>query len=81
MDINKTFPEGTSNNSGMKTTALPKIWEKKELFIDKMQESINKAKDLVLAAEENDKKIIAKALGALGKSCGNCHNEFREKKN
>ena len=46
-----------------------------------MQESINKAKDLVLAAEENDKKIIAKALGALGKSCGNCHNEFREKKN
>ena len=81
IDINKTFPEGTSNGSGVQTTALPKIWEEKKLFIDKMQESINKAKELVIAAEGNDKKLIAKALGALGKSCGSCHNEFREKKN
>ena len=39
------------------------------------------AENLVMAAESGDKKNIAKSLGALGKTCGSCHNKFRKKKN
>ena len=46
-----------------------------------MKDSVEKAQNLVLAAESGDKKIIAKSLGALGKTCGSCHNKFRKKKN
>ncbi len=81
IDINKTFPEGTSNNSGLNTKSLPNIWQEKKLFEESMINSTQKAEDLVAAAENNDKKAIGKALGALGKTCGNCHNKFREKKN
>ena len=46
-----------------------------------MNSSTEKAGELVTAAESGDKKAIGKALGALGKTCGGCHNKFREKKN
>ena len=46
-----------------------------------MKDSTEKAENLVIAAESGNKKDIAKSLGALGKTCGNCHNKFREKKN
>jgi len=81
IDINKTFPEGTSNSSGLNTKSLPNIWQEKKTFEESMSNSTQKAKDLVTAAESNDKKAIGKALGALGKTCGSCHNKFREKKN
>ena len=81
INIDKTFPEGTSNNSGFKSKSLPNIWSDITTFKESMTNSTNKAKALVMAAEKNDKKAIGKALGALGKSCGSCHNKFREKKN
>lgn len=81
IDINKTFPEGTSNSSGLNTKSLPNIWQEKQSFEKSMLDSTQKAKDLVVVAESNDRKAIGKALGALGKTCGSCHNKFREKKN
>ena len=81
IDVDKNFPEGTSNNSEFKTKSLPNIWTDKEAFKESMKISTEKAKALILAAKGNDKKAIGKALGALGKSCGSCHNKFREKKN
>ena len=45
-----------------------------------MNNSTARAKELITAAESGDKSAIGKALGALGKTCGNCHNKFREKK-
>ena len=46
-----------------------------------MLQSIEKTKDLVKAAESGNNQNIAKSLGALGKSCGACHDKFRKKKN
>ena len=80
IDIEKTFPEGTSNNSGLKTKSLSNIWTEKKLFEESMNNSTARAKELITAAESGDKSAIGKALGALGKTCGNCHNKFREKK-
>ena len=61
--------------------SLENIWIEKDLFSNAMKDSVEKAKNLVIAAESGDKNNIAKSLGALGKTCGSCHNKFRKKKN
>ena len=81
INISKTFPENSGLNNSSNTKSLEKIWTEKDLFSNAMKESVQKAENLVLAAESGDKKNIAKNLGALGKTCGSCHNKFRKKKN
>ena len=81
ININKTFPENSGPNNSSNTQSLEKIWTEKDLFISEMKDSVKKAENLVIAAESGDKKNIAKSLGALGKTCGSCHNQFRKKKN
>jgi len=34
--------------------------------------------DLLAAAKLGEESAIKKAIGGVGKSCGGCHNEFRE---
>ena len=81
ININKTFPENSGTNNSSNTQSLENIWTEKDLFSNAMKDSIEKAENLVIAAESGDKKNIAKSLGALGKTCGSCHNKFRKKKN
>ena len=81
ININKTFPENSGTNNSSNTQSLENIWTEKDLFNNAMKDSIEKAENLVIAAESGDKKNIAKSLGALGKTCGSCHNKFRKKKN
>lgn len=81
ININKTFPENSGPNNSSNTQSLENIWSEKDLFNDAMKDSVEKAENLVIAAESGDKKNIAKSLGALGKTCGSCHNKFRKKKN
>jgi len=80
INIEKTFPSNTSTNDNLKTRALPEVWEKSNEFTLAMNNSIKKADELLLAAETKDIKLIAKALGGLGKSCGSCHKTFRKEK-
>ena len=81
INISKTFPVNSGPNSYSNTQSLENIWTEKDLFSNAMKDSVEKAQNLVLAAESGDKKNIAKSLGALGKTCGSCHNKFRKKKN
>jgi len=81
INISKTFPENSGPNHSSKTKSLENIWSEKELFSNAMKDSVKKAESLVIAAEAGDKQNIAKSLGALGKTCGSCHNKFRKKKN
>ena len=81
INISKTFPINSGPNSSSNTQSLENIWTEKDLFSNAMKDSVEKAQNLVLAAESGDKKNIAKSLGALGKTCGSCHNKFRKKKN
>ena len=81
INISKTFPVNSGPNSSSNTQSLENIWTEKDLFSNAMKDSVEKAQNLVLATESGDKKNIAKSLGALGKTCGSCHNKFRKKKN
>ena len=81
INIKKLFPINTKASDSSKTKALDSVWINKALFQKSMSQSIERTKDLVTAAESGNNQNIAKSLGALGKSCGACHDKFRKKKN
>ena len=81
INIEKIFPINTQASDSPKTKSLDSIWVEKKLFQKSMLQSIEKTTDLVKAAESGNNQNIAKSLGALGKSCGACHDKFRKKKN
>ena len=71
------FPEGTE---GGKTNSLSSIWEDRAGFEEALRESSEKAKQLLgVIQDSGDTKEIGVALGALGKSCGKCHEPYRKK--
>jgi cytochrome c556 len=71
------FPEGTGKEAG-KTRALPSIWQDNAKFVEALKASQSAADAMVAAAETNDLGQIQQAIGALGKTCGGCHENFRE---
>jgi len=76
--LEELFPKGTGPGDVEKTEALPKIWEDWEGFV-KANEAFKKAAaDLVKAAEKGKLEEIRPAFGAVGKSCGGCHDDFRK---
>ena len=81
INIDKLFPINTKASDSLKTKTLDSVWTDKDLFQKSMSQSIEKTKDLVKAAESGNNQNIAKSLGALGKTCGACHDKFRKKKN
>ena len=71
------FPEGSDFGE---TQALPAIWEKPEDFKKAMKMFEDAAAAFNMAAKSDDMAQIGPAFGALGKTCKNCHENFREKK-
>ncbi len=72
------FPAGTGKEAG-KTRALATIWERGDEFSAALNDSIAAADAMIAAAATNDISQIRSALGVLGKTCGGCHDNFREK--
>ncbi len=72
------FPAGTGKEAG-KTRALPSIWEDNAGFVKALKASQDAAEAMVVAADTSDLGQIQQALGVLGKTCGGCHDDFREK--
>lgn len=75
------WPAGSDNSNpeNMKTRALPKIWE----TFPAIGENAQELKDAVavLAAEAgNGADALRSSMGAVGKSCKGCHDEYRAKK-
>ena len=71
------FPNGTE---GGKTNALSSIWEDPAGFEKVLGESSTLAEQLLdVIQTTSDIKEIGMALGALGKSCGQCHEPYRKK--
>ncbi|MDP6952148.1 MAG: cytochrome c [Alphaproteobacteria bacterium] len=70
------FPEGTDTGE---TNALPKIWQDMPGFEQAMKDSIAAADDMIAAAETGDMQTVIGGLGALGKTCKGCHEEYRKK--
>lgn len=74
----KWFPAGTGPEAG-KTQALADIWAKPAEFQAAMKMFSEAAPKLHAAANTGDVAAIKTAFGDVGKSCKNCHQQFRAK--
>ena len=61
------------------TKAREAIWANKSDFDGKANDMVKAAADLETAAKTGDKGATLKAAGAVGKTCGACHDQFRDK--
>lgn len=66
------FPAGTAEYR-----AKAEIWTDWAGFEKAMMSMQGAAKDLVAAAETGDAAKVGAALGAMGKTCGTCHDTYR----
>jgi len=70
------FAEGTDRGE---TRARSEIWSDRAKF-DKAAENMQKAvAELSKVAASGDESALKGAFGAAGKSCKNCHDDFRNK--
>jgi len=70
------FPAGSGTGE---TGALPMIWENTAKFQQVLADFQAATPQLAAAAESGDAGQIGAALGAVGKTCGGCHETFRKK--
>ena len=62
----------------VETAALDKIWSEKEDYakkIDALIAASDKVSKIALSASEDE---VMKAMGQIGKSCGSCHDSYKE---
>lgn len=70
------FPKGTN---AAPSEALPKIWVEWDKFKD-MAEQLEKDADLLANADATDARSVKIGFAKIGKSCKDCHTEYRKKK-
>ena len=76
-DMADWFPEGTGPDAGVKTEALPIIWESKTDFNDKVVALQEAAAKLETVAQGGDVTEIASAFQTAGGTCKACHDKYR----
>ena len=80
LDNSRAWMQGTDNEAySGKTTSLPKIWTTYPEIGNYGKKYGGAVKDLAAVAGTGADALKSK-IGALGKSCKGCHDEFREKK-
>lgn len=70
------FPAGTGPEAG-KTRALPEIWTKPDDFTAAQKLFSEAAPKLLAAANSGEKSAVATQFGQVGRTCKNCHDNFR----
>jgi len=78
LDNGRAWAEGSGNDKYKKTTALPKIWSTYP-EVTKYNDRYIKAVSQLAAVAGNGRDALKAKIGAVGKSCKGCHDEFREK--
>lgn len=71
------FPKGTGPESGVKTHALPAIWEKNADFKAAAVKLVAASKGMQAAANSGDINQVKAAFPALGGACKGCHDQFK----
>jgi cytochrome c556 len=61
----------------VETEALDVIWEEPEQFAAKIDETIDASERLVAVSATGDEDAMREAIGALGGTCGSCHDDYR----
>ncbi len=74
------FAESTKDVT-VKTAALPAIWSEPAKFKDAQDNLQKQVQALVAVSRGGDEAAQKAAIGAVGKACGACHQNFREKQN
>ena len=59
------------------TDALDSIWDEPESFAEKISAARQAAADLNAAAGTGDEDSVMAGIGALGRSCGSCHDDYK----
>jgi cytochrome c556 len=77
--IPDVFAFDTRKATGVKTKAQDGIWTNTADFNAKADDLVKAATALTDAAKSGDKGATLKAAGAVGKACGACHDNFRNK--
>ena len=68
-----------SKDATVKTAALPAIWGDPGKFKQAQDNFQNAVQGLVKVSRSGDEAAQKQAIGAVGKACGACHQDFREK--
>ncbi len=76
IDLAVLFPEGSDNASIDGTRALPKIWD--DLAgVGAIWADYQAGVSAMQAAAGTGQEALGPALGAIGKTCGACHDTYR----
>ena len=67
------------STKGEKSAALPAVWEKSGEFKKAAERLESEAAKLVQVSKSGDEAAVKAQIGATAKSCGGCHETFREK--
>ena len=62
----------------VKTEALAKIWQDSEHYAKDIDKLTVASATLIAAAQSKDEGAIKKAISGVGKTCGGCHDDFKE---
>jgi cytochrome c556 len=77
LDVMRGFADGSNKGT---TRAKPEIWENKADFESKMNDLTKAVNALQIVANEGtDRKAIAAQVGATGKACKACHDDYKSK--
>lgn len=79
LDTSRHWPQGSDIDNYMgDTDASPKIWETYPEIANYGKKYVTAVNELAAVAG-NGRDALRSRVGALGKSCKGCHDEFREK--
>ncbi len=78
-DPKQVFPEGTGIGVA-DSAAKPELWQNWTVAQERWNAMKPVAEKLNEAIKGGDRTQIAQAMGAAGKACGSCHEDFRAKK-
>lgn len=80
MNNGRAWPKGSDNEAYFgKTAALPEIWSTYPEIGEKGKAYVKAVTELAAVAG-NGVEALRSKIGALGKGCKGCHDDFREKK-
>jgi cytochrome c556 len=82
LDVLKDTPWDGFHEStkGVKSAALPAVWEKPGEVKQAIERFTGEVGKLAQVSKSGDEAAVKAQIGAVGKSCGGCHDNFREKK-
>jgi cytochrome c556 len=82
LDVLKDTPWDGFHEStkGVQSAALPAVWEKSGEVKQAIERFTGEVGKLAQVSKSGDEAAVKAQIGAVGKTCGGCHDNFREKK-